>query len=62
MKDQNIMPIGEVARLFGVNPPTIRRWVDQIPGFVQPFTPAGAQMKFFRHEVMAYLESKSGRK
>lgn len=53
--NREIVTIGELARIFGVTKPTIRKWVDSIPGFIQPFTPEGCQMKFWRHEVESYL-------
>lgn len=63
MRDNNIIGIGEVSRMFGVHRQTITKWVDTIPGFPQPFTPQvkGIHQKWYRNEIIEYMERNKGR-
>lgn len=62
-KDDDIIGISEVARMFAVHRQTITKWCDTIPGFPLPFTPQvkGIHQKWYRHEIIEYMEHNKGR-
>ncbi|HGG7419979.1 TPA: helix-turn-helix transcriptional regulator [Escherichia coli] len=62
-KDNDIIGISEVARMFGVHRQTITKWCDTIPGFPLPFTPQvkGIHQKWYRHEIIEYINKNKGR-
>jgi excisionase family DNA binding protein len=54
-----LMRVSEVAKLFDVDPTTVRRWSQS--GKLKPRrTPGGRQMRFLRSEVYALLETTEG--
>lgn len=51
-----VLSMGEVARLLGVCPTTVRRYAQR--GMLRCFRNPGNQRRFFRSEVRRFLEER----
>lgn len=50
--------VSRVAELVGASKPTVRRWVQTVPGFPKPFHLSPGVTAWNEAEIIAWLEAK----